>query len=380
MKNRKIKCVLLLCILFYTVLYRTAIMPNLLQFSESINAAVMIFILFISTALLGFRNSKQTKLKKDIYLIVLLTIFIATIIMYGAGLFTGFLKNSYSLTILSIINNLLGPFILVVTIELFRYIIINSNEDDNLIWIITCIVLILFEVSYSVKISQFSTSRSTFITTTTIIIPIIVKNLLMNYLTIYGGYKPTILYRLVMDLHVYILPIIPDLGDYLNAMKGIIIPIFIYVKCNKLIENYLDTQKKEFKKNAGLSFLDFLLLLILVFLIGLDSGYFPITMLGVGSSSMSPKIKKGDAVIYAKTKIENIKKGDIIVYDDGEKLIIHRVVNITKRKEKNALITKGDANKSEDKGIVNSKNFKGKVVLILPFIGYPGVLISENLN
>ena len=381
MGGRKVSSsVLLLCLFLYTIIFRLVIMSNYLKYSESINAAAMIFFLFISIALLGFRKDKATELKKNIFTIVLVTIIVTAVLMYFAGVFTGFLKNSYSLAIPSIINNILGPFILVITVELFRYTLLSYDKDNKIVWILTGIVLALFEISYTVKLSDFNTTRSAFLITTTIIIPVIIKNVLLNYLTVYGGYKPTIIYRVVMDLHVYVLPIVPDLGDYINAMKGIIIPIFIYFKCNKTIENYYEYQNKEAKIRNRFSILDIPTILILLILIILVSGYFPVTMIGIGSTSMSPKINKGDAAIYISVKIEDIKKDDIIAYNDGKKTIVHRVTSIKKKDKKVIIRTKGDANNKQDEINISPKDVKGKVIMTIPYIGYPGVLLSEKIN
>ena len=52
-------------------------------------------------------------------------------------------------------------------------------------------------------------------------------------------------------------------------------------------------------------------------------------MLVIGSGSMTGTLDKGDAIIFrASNNIKEVKKGDIILFGSGDKVIVHRVVNI----------------------------------------------------
>ncbi len=80
-------------------------------------------------------------------------------------------------------------------------------------------------------------------------------------------------------------------------------------------------------------------------------------VLEVVSGSMEPTIKVGDIIII-NTKNSDYKAGDIITfYDVNGSFVTHRLVNIGDGK----MITKGDANDSEDEEM-DSKNIVGKYV------------------
>ena len=82
----------------------------------------------------------------------------------------------------------------------------------------------------------------------------------------------------------------------------------------------------------------------------------------VATGSMSPTIEVGDVVITKITK--DVNKNDVIVYKDGESIITHRLIE----KNEEEIITRGDANNSEDKPIQTSQ-ILGKVIYIIPQIG-----------
>ena len=81
------------------------------------------------------------------------------------------------------------------------------------------------------------------------------------------------------------------------------------------------------------------------------------TIFQVITGSMEDTIKIKDIVIVKLTK--DVKENDIITYKSGEDFVTHRII----KKTNEEIITKGDANNSEDTPIT-SKNVVGKVVFI----------------
>lgn len=73
------------------------------------------------------------------------------------------------------------------------------------------------------------------------------------------------------------------------------------------------------------------------------------------SGSMEPELKIGDYILVHKQ--DDYKTGDIITFHDGEGYVTHRIKEMTKSE----VITKGDANNTEDAPI-NKKNIKGKYI------------------
>jgi len=88
------------------------------------------------------------------------------------------------------------------------------------------------------------------------------------------------------------------------------------------------------------------------------------------SSSMSPTIVQGDLIMTKKSSLDSYLKGDIIsFYSDRFEpngIITHRIVGA----EKTLLITKGDNNTQQDAQRVNQNLIIGKVISIIPYLGY----------
>lgn len=84
------------------------------------------------------------------------------------------------------------------------------------------------------------------------------------------------------------------------------------------------------------------------------------------TGSMRPEINPGDVIIVKKINIEDANSGDIITFNKDEDVITHRVIEV---KDK-GITTKGDNNNVLDSGQVTSTSLIGKVILIVPKIGY----------
>ena len=188
----------------------------------------------------------------------------------------------------------------------------------------------------------------------------------------------SLIYRLIMDLYKYLLPIFPNLGDYFNSMILITLPIMIYISTSSIIEQYTNEPIKHEFEEKSIKLYDIPLAIIILVPMLLISGVFKYQMFGIGSNSMQPKISRGDAVIIKKIKTEKeIKKGDIIAYKTSDRIIIHRIVKTKTKNNEKIYTTKGDANNTEDNVEIKLKNIKGKVIVKIPYISYPSVFISE---
>ena len=364
----------------YIILYRLFIFTNYMKFAEMISASFLIVVLALSIKLLGFRKDKPSMLSKNIIKVTVFYLVLAFSVMYGLGLVVGFLHNAYSRSLFTLFDNMFVPIIIIVMVELIRYVVIWANKDKKVFVGIFTVLLILFELMIAVRTLNLNDIAATFNLSATVIVPVIVKNFILSYLCYHVGYKVPLVYRLVMDTYIFIVPILPDIGDYLNSIILLSVPFLIYITAFPMIDDR--SSKSEPVLNIdNFSFLNIPIIILLVILVSLISGFFPLYMIGIGSDSMNPKISKGDAVIIKKiNKNTEIKQKDIIAYNSGGKIVVHRVVNINKSKDRITYTTKGDANKSKDPQDVKRKQIKGIVKLKVPFIAYPTVWLSELIN
>lgn len=80
------------------------------------------------------------------------------------------------------------------------------------------------------------------------------------------------------------------------------------------------------------------------------------------SGSMEPELSAGDLIVVKEA--ENYKQNDIVVFQDGNSLVVHRIIEI----DGETVTTKGDANKVADEPI-SITAVKGKVLFWIPFAG-----------
>ncbi len=378
MEKRKIINTSIILILFlYTLFNRFFLLKNYLKYAEFISAAFMILITSLSIYLYGFKKSRNTTLEKEVVSISRIVIIIYFVIIYGIGVFAGFLKNAYSLKFFGILNNIFSPIIIAICIELLRYIFLEANKNHNKSIVLITIAIILLDLSINMRVLDFSSKSEMFKIITSIGLPIIIKNIVFTYVSNHIGYKIPIIYRLFVDMYIFIVPILPNISEYIISVLGICIPFVLYLLSNRLIElNEKGIEYNYRKKAFSLSDVPFILLIII--LAYLISGYFKYSIIGIGSESMTGKINKGDAVIVMKVKSEkDFKKGDIITYEYNGKTIVHRLVEIKEENGKKKYITKGDANITEDNVDLYIDDIKGVVKLRFPYIAYPSILLSE---
>ena len=111
----------------------------------------------------------------------------------------------------------------------------------------------------------------------------------------------------------------------------------------------------------------------------------------VGSSSMSPAINTGDAVLVNEISAPAVEEGDVITFIDGERatiqggeaggnLVTHRVTDIRETKQGLAFETKGDANEEADRGLVPASALVGRVMATIPYIGHVIVFAGTRLG
>ena len=210
----------------------------------------------------------------------------------------------------------------------------------------------------------------------TIVIPIVTKNILMTYVADKASYKNNIVYRLIMEIPIYIIPIVPDIGDYLRNLSLLVLPL-ILLYCHNY--NYYESRKikngKNLHRNRILNTIcDIIIMIVLVCMIVLVSGKFRFIALTIGSGSMSNTINKGDVVIIDKNSNYNV--GDIVAFKKGRRILVHRIVY----KSENGYNTKGDNNKDRDNWLVAEGDIIGKYMFRIKYIGWLTVWTNEWLN
>lgn len=370
LSSRKTKNIFLLVLLaIYIVIYKFFIYTNLLKFAESITASFTLILLGLSIYLLGYRKTITSSINTKSLKCIGWFLAFYFLLIYGLGLSTGFLSNSYSLNPINIIDNIFNIVVTIVATELFRYTFISANKDKKISIVIMTILLIILKTTMFIKFDTFKNTENIFRFISLTILPITMKNLMCSYLTYQTNYKASLLYSLTTELYVYIVPFEPDLGEWAKSIFELLLPFIILLDFSRTVYNYNQSAEHNFSrmaiKKSDIPFvIGTIIIMLLVFGIG------PYKMIGIKTESMTPAINAGDAVVIdKKCDKDKLKEEDIIAYkNDQGVLVIHRIIKVN---SDGTFITKGDYNNVADSLYVNKDQVQGKVKFRIPFIAYP---------
>ena len=352
-------------------------------FSRYSICAFIFIVLIISYLLLGMEKEKS-RYNKDIILSLLIYIAIYYITTYLFGLFIGFNKNVYSSNIILILKNIVPIIILIPLSELLRYIINSKIKDNYILLGLSIFVFTLIDTTITIQASSFKNFYDTLKVIGLFILPSLSKNYLLTYLTIKVSYKPNLVYRYLMELPRYILPIVTSFGVYIESIIYISFPIIVFIII------YNDFKKRE-KKNIILSskfkkntkFIYYIVTIILITIVSLTSGYFKYQAIVIATGSMTPNINKGDMVVIEKVAPKDAKKlkeGEVLAFKRENKIVVHRIYKIYTSGNEIFFKTKGDHNNAPDGYLTEAKEILGTVKFNIRYIGYPTVALYEKIN
>jgi len=91
---------------------------------------------------------------------------------------------------------------------------------------------------------------------------------------------------------------------------------------------------------------------------------------------MRPTMDVGDIALVVKVPASKIKPGDVILYFSDGGMTLHRVMEIRGGR----FITKGDANKVIDFNPIHPSQVKGKLLLVIPKIGWISIYLKRCIG
>lgn len=122
-------------------------------------------------------------------------------------------------------------------------------------------------------------------------------------------------------------------------------------------------------------------LVVLLALLLVGARVFGLQVFTVLSGSMEPTYHTGSLIYVKKVDPYTIQSGQVITFMlDEDTIATHRVVAVVPDEEDASVIrfrTKGDANESEDGGLVHYKNVIGTPVFTIPYLGYVASYIQH---
>ena len=236
---------------------------------------------------------------KDVIFDLLIVLLIAFLLYYLFGVIIGFYRINNYYNLYGIKTFIIPTILLVILKEYLRYQMLNKSEGSNLLITTTTILFICLDISTAVYYEKFATSYDTFMFIALVLLPSVSRNITSSYIATKLGYKPNIVWLLVLELYSYLIPIIPNPNEYILSIIRFIFPLVIMSKIYLFFEKAKDREiKREYNKRNGwlLIFPTVIVILVVYF----TSGYFSYYTIAIASGSMSPAINTGDVVVIEK--------------------------------------------------------------------------------
>lgn len=353
---------------------------NLLVLNISAKLQLLpIFIIIFLLSFIFFKFRKDKTYARIQVTITMLLIGIVQIVLYLlTGFLDGFSKNAISMSFNRFLTVILPIILILVVIELLRYMISVKFEENNLIRILSITMFVLFDVTLFGSNVIFNSLDSVLEFLGITFFPSLVSNIVFDDMVVKYGYKPILVYRLLTTLCYYMLPIIPNMYILFRAIARIVIPLIFYFILSYMYDRV--TFQEALKVKPKISISSIIILILVIIMAGLISCEFRYGILTIGSGSMTGTLNKGDIAFFEKFNGQELEIGDIIIFKRGKRNIVHRITQVGIFNDEYVYITKGDKNKVEDNGYVYQKDIQGIVLYRIKYIGYPSIWIRNLFN
>lgn len=363
-------------ILIFIVLFLNSFISNILGEYNTVLFLLLLLLLF--RFIFGFERDRH-RFTKDIMFEMMIFLVLFFVVYYIFGIVIGFAKTNY-LNWYGIKTFILPLSCTIILKEVLRYMMLKKADENKFLVVTTVILFIFLDVTEAIYYNGFETSYKAFIFVALSLLPAISTNIICSLISQRTGYKPLILYLMVVELYHYLLPLVPNPNEYILSIVQFLLPIFMYQRVKNFFELYEDREiERDYKKGSiGALIIPAILTVIVVYF---TSGYFKFQALAIASGSMTPSINKGDIVIFEKIKddagIEALEKNQVLVFEHSGVVVVHRIVNIEEIKGEYYFYTKGDANNADDNYAITKDMIVGVVKFRIPFAGLPTVWLNE---
>ena len=175
----------------------------------------------------GEIHKNKRYLKTTTTMTVITDLMLYGIIIYLLGIVLGFNRSYFVLDILTFSKNIIPVILITVLLEMLRYLVVsNCYKNIKVIFMFTVLSSILL-VIYDANIGRITTAEDKFIFLSTIVFPIIAQEAICGYMSYKIACLPSFIYKLVLNIYIYIIPIVPNLGNYIYSVANIILPFLI---------------------------------------------------------------------------------------------------------------------------------------------------------
>lgn len=304
-------------------------------------------------------------------------ILVAALVM--GGIIDGFGKSPYNHSISGTILNIVLITSILIGRERVRSYLVNSLTGCENYFIFVTIAL--FMTFTGISFNRFANIHGTeniIKFTAQYLAPEFSQNLFAVYLSYLGGPLSSGIYIGTIQAVSWLSPILPNMKWITAALVGVLCPVFSLEVMQNIYAVEARTLKgsdKEKESPVGWIFTSLLSIAIIWFAVGV----FPVYPSVVATGSMEPEIKPGDVIIVNQLAgIDTLKINDVIQFRSETILISHRIIDIIEDEKGKGFRTKGDNNSGPDGELVRPQFVKGKVVKVVPKIGWPSLMLKSR--
>lgn len=372
MKVDKIK-IYLLELVILAILCFVLFIPN--NYTRILLAILLTICAIVTILFIKKRKIESVNANKvSLVLIILAIIYLAA--FYVMGLYFGYNSVRVTFGFETILHYIIPIGVTIISSEIMRNILLIQNVKFTKV--ITYILMVLIDLILYVDIYSILNNYDKFIEIIGFtLFASLSCNLLFNYISSRYGIVGNIFYKIITILYVYIIPFIPNVPIFFQSIIRMIYPYIIYLVLEySFAKNNTIVAVKDKRRN---NILKVILISIAIGFIMLISCQFKYGILVIGSGSMTGFINKGDAIVYENFNKEKdvIEEGQIIVFKQGDRKIVHRVIDIKLVNGEIRYVTKGDANSKEDDGYITNKDVFGIYKFKISYAGYPSIWLRD---
>lgn len=377
MKKGHIKLLIISLVLVIILVFN-----SISQFFSLYTYALFLLGVFLITKKLIGSEKDDFTYKKEITIVIIGGLLLYYIVSYSTVFFWGILQNRFVLSWSTFVSTIFPLFLIIIFTELLRFIIIRKGRRYTSIWLITALLFTLVDVTLKMRGYDFNIEAHVLKFFVEVVSISLATNIFLCYLVNKAGYKPAIMFRLLFELPLYLLPFFPNLGIFIDTILKVLLPnlllFFIYFKySNKNDEQRLITKQTKFVKRLSVG----IMITLAVIMVGIFSMRFHYYAIVVGSGSMSPNINRGDITFARRVNdINSLEVNDVLIFRAENIAVIHRITRIEYEYGERLIFTKGDANTSEDYYPVREENILGVAIFRVRYLGLPTVWLNDQIN
>lgn len=335
-------------------------------------AGILLFSLLFSYLVKKRSILKLEHRQVAVVLPVAAVIIISLYLFCGTGL--GFYENPFGAVYL---YKYILPFILaVIGAEQIRRVALA--QDTKASSVLSYIGLVLFDTLLfsGGNILQNYNGFIDFCSLT--LFPAVTANLLYHFISKRYGALPNIVYKVLISVYPYIIPVKPKMSEAMLSFFKILLPVIVLLFVRALYERQRKSVNR--KNKTAKTVLGVLAVVLMTGFIMLITCQFRFGLLVIATESMTGSLDKGDAIIYEQYDGQKLSTGQVLVFVSEKRKTVHRIADIEKINGELRIYTKGDANEKNDLGYITTDDIVGISKLKIKYLGYPTVWMRELFN